>query len=83
MTPWLMDRLRCPRDRQHLTLLGGSLICSQGHNYPVVNGIPVMLLEEVEQTQWNGRKTLEQAADPGFASVGRNLESMQSLPGVE
>lgn len=43
---WLSDHLVCPRDHQSLNLAGTSLTCPAGHRYPVVDGLPVMLIEE-------------------------------------
>jgi SAM-dependent methyltransferase/uncharacterized protein YbaR (Trm112 family) len=38
--------LACPRDAGALAAGDGALECAAGHRYPVVNGIPVFLLEE-------------------------------------
>jgi SAM-dependent methyltransferase/uncharacterized protein YbaR (Trm112 family) len=40
----------CPRDRMPLTAQSGSLECEGGHSYPCVDGIPVLLVEEVDPT---------------------------------
>lgn len=48
--PWLADRLVCPRDRQPLASTGAMLHCANGHRYPVVDGIPVMLVAEAPET---------------------------------
>lgn len=50
LDPSLLGLLACPRDRTLLENRGQTLRCHQGHEYPVVNGIPVMLVEEAEQT---------------------------------
>lgn len=42
--PWLLERLACPRDGGRLHDAGGSLRCGNGHAYPVVDGVPVMLM---------------------------------------
>ena len=52
MTDRLMERLACPRDRSRLTLISDILNCEHGHEYPVICGIPVLLIEEAEQTLW-------------------------------
>lgn len=44
--PALVSRLACPRDHQALEQRGDGLRCTRGHVYPVVDGVPVMLLEE-------------------------------------
>jgi SAM-dependent methyltransferase/uncharacterized protein YbaR (Trm112 family) len=47
---WLLENLVCPRDRFQLIFSGGQLLCRDGHAYPVIQGIPVMLLEGVPDT---------------------------------
>jgi SAM-dependent methyltransferase/uncharacterized protein YbaR (Trm112 family) len=47
---WILDLLTCPRDRAPLRTDNGALCCVNGHRYPVVDGVPVFLLEEKEQT---------------------------------
>ena len=42
--------LACPRDRGALEPDGDRLGCAEGHRYPVVDGIPVLLLEEERPT---------------------------------
>lgn len=48
--PRLLDILACPRDRTPLHVEAGALCCGEGHRYPVVDGVPVFLLGEQEQT---------------------------------
>ena len=43
-------RLACPRDRAELVREGDELVCPHGHRYPLVDGIPVLLLEDEEPT---------------------------------
>src|SRR2546428_1318420 len=50
MDPWYLSHLVCPRDHQDLQEAGGRLVCASGHEYPVVDGVPVMLLDDVAQT---------------------------------
>ena len=42
--------LACPRDRAPLTREGDRLGCAEGHSYGLVDGIPVLLLEEEAPT---------------------------------
>jgi 2-polyprenyl-3-methyl-5-hydroxy-6-metoxy-1,4-benzoquinol methylase/uncharacterized protein YbaR (Trm112 family) len=37
----------CPRDRTELRQDNDSLVCLQGHRFPIIDGIPVLLLEEL------------------------------------
>src|SRR2546422_4913223 len=50
MDSWYLSHLVCPRDHQDLQEAGGRLVCASGHEYPVVDGVPVMLLDDVAQT---------------------------------
>jgi SAM-dependent methyltransferase/uncharacterized protein YbaR (Trm112 family) len=52
MDQWLMERLVCPRDHGKLTLEENVLSCTEGHRYPVIDGVPVMLLDDVDETLW-------------------------------
>jgi SAM-dependent methyltransferase/uncharacterized protein YbaR (Trm112 family) len=40
--------LVCPRDREPLAVADDRLSCAQGHSYPVVDGIPVLLDPDVD-----------------------------------
>lgn len=46
----LLNLLVCPRDHTELGVENDHLCCSRGHKYPIVNGVPVFLLAEEEQT---------------------------------
>ena len=59
VSTWLKDRLVCPRDHSSLSFEGGKILCEQGHLYPTVAGIPVLLLKEVPQTHGEAIKALE------------------------
>lgn len=48
---WLEEHLVCPRDHNRLSHLENKLVCPLGHTYPIVDGIPVMLLEDETSTQ--------------------------------
>lgn len=50
MNPWLADHLVCPRDKLSLCLTASRLTCPNDHEYRIVDGVPVMLLQEVQQT---------------------------------
>jgi uncharacterized protein YbaR (Trm112 family) len=42
-------KLICPRDKSALNeATSEKLICAQGHSYPVVAGIPVVLRDDIE-----------------------------------
>jgi SAM-dependent methyltransferase/uncharacterized protein YbaR (Trm112 family) len=46
---WLQQHLVCPRDQQSLRAGRDRLVCPQGHEYPMVNGVPVMLWDDASQ----------------------------------
>ena len=45
-----MNNLVCPREHLKLNQAGDALVCPRGHRYPVVDGVPVMLLDDARQT---------------------------------
>ena len=50
MDQWLAKNLVCPRDYSELEEGNQRLTCSSNHSYPIVEGIPVMLVEEATPT---------------------------------
>lgn len=64
LDPWFMDNLVCPRDQQPLRFVQNYLICPKGHRYPVVQGIPVMVLDDVPQTHHYAVQSLDFALNP-------------------
>jgi SAM-dependent methyltransferase/uncharacterized protein YbaR (Trm112 family) len=47
---WFLENLVCPRDHDELRSTNGILVCEAGHQYPIVDGVPVMLLDDIRQT---------------------------------
>ena len=41
--------------------VGSSLVCSSGHEHPVIDGVPVLLRDDIEQTIDLANKSLESA----------------------
>ena len=60
MNAWLREHLICPRDREQVDLSGHELVCPRGHRYPYVDGVPIMLLSELQPTHAAHSQTLEQ-----------------------
>jgi SAM-dependent methyltransferase len=58
-------KLACPRDREPLTRGDGLLVCPGGHEYPLVDEIPVLLVEEDEPTHGACWLSLEQREASG------------------
>lgn len=48
--PWLLERLVCPRDHGRLIVRDDALQCEQDHRYPIVDGVPVMLVDDAPPT---------------------------------
>lgn len=65
LDPWYLDNLVCPRDHLGLQYLEPELLCPFGHRYPVVDQVPVMLLEDVEQTIGIAQASLREAKSSG------------------
>jgi SAM-dependent methyltransferase/uncharacterized protein YbaR (Trm112 family) len=61
----LLSILECPRDHSELRVEDADLYCAQGHKYPILDGIPVFLLAEKEQTIGIASASL-QAAESGI-----------------
>lgn len=50
IAPDLLELLACPIDKSPVKLVGNRLVCDeQGHKYRIEDGIPIMLVDEVEQ----------------------------------
>jgi len=50
MDNWLKSNLICPRDHSSLDQSEDFLMCPNNHRYPIIEGIPVMLVKEAEPT---------------------------------
>ena len=61
LDPWYLSNLRCPLDHSTLSLDGTNLVSATGRRYPVVDGLPVMLIAEEEQTMGTARASIERA----------------------
>jgi SAM-dependent methyltransferase/uncharacterized protein YbaR (Trm112 family) len=55
----LLKLLVCPRDHQVLEEEDRHLLCPRGHRYPIVEGIPILLLSETPQTHVEGTRSLQ------------------------
>jgi len=54
----LVDMLVCPRDKESLHQDSSDLVCPSGHRYAVIEGIPILLISEAEQTHIEGTRAL-------------------------
>ena len=69
----LLRLLVCPRDKQDLACQGNHLVCTRGHQYVIVEGVPILLISEAEQTHIEGTRALA-VADSGDASSLAHFE---------
>jgi SAM-dependent methyltransferase/uncharacterized protein YbaR (Trm112 family) len=67
--PGLLEVLVCPRDKQDLWQEGSHLTCAQGHRYAVVEGVPILLVSDVEQTHIEGTRALAVAQSGDTSSL--------------
>lgn len=56
--PWLQENIACPHDGASLTLTGGRLVCPSGHDFRVVDGIPILLRDDVDSVHWVADRSL-------------------------
>ena len=61
LDPLCAELLVCPRDLKNLKATSGRLWCPDGHDYPVLSRIPVMLLRDQLQTQVEGERSISAA----------------------
>ena len=72
----------CPRDFSPLAAGPEGLRCERGHEYPVVDGIPILLIPDVEQTHTFAQRSLEVAANDSLSWVRSNRWELPSSKGV-
>jgi len=60
MDPWLLTHLVCPSDHTALETQDTILRCTHGHTYPLLDGIPILLLPEATPTNRRMAVTLDQ-----------------------
>lgn len=51
----------CPRDKTPLRAGTIELVCEHGHSYPIIEGVPILLVSEMEQTHIEGARSLQVA----------------------
>lgn len=75
---WYLDNLACPIDHSVLTGAADALCCVQGHRYPVVEGVPVMLRTDVAPTISLAAASLRRAVgeEVDVRSPALHLESL-------
>ena len=64
MNDWLIENLVCPRHQEDLSFVGqNTFACPKGCRFPIVNDVPVMLLDNVRQTMELATTSLRQARE--------------------
>ena len=63
MDPWYEENLVCPVDHFPLRHSNSALTCSEGHDFLVVDGVPVMLLNDVDPTLRVATASLRRATE--------------------
>lgn len=72
LDPWYLHNLVDPVDQSSLSLQSGRLRSAGGRTYPVVDGIPIMLVPSERQTIGVARATLDRATRASEAVDNRN-----------
>jgi len=54
----LIQDLVCPRDHCEFRSTTDELVCSQGHRYHVLNGVPMLLIEGIRHTMEVARNSI-------------------------
>ncbi len=58
ISPDLLSILVCPADKKKVDLQGNYLVCQEcGRRYPIVDGIPIMLIEEGDKGKADAAKS--------------------------
>lgn len=78
LNPALLSLLACPRDGGALGDDDGGLRCQSGHRYAIVEGVPILLVDDVPQTHWVIDLALGVArsgrADPPPEAAGHQID---------
>jgi len=72
MQPFDEELLRlvvCPRDKQDLRQELDWLCCPSGHRYRIIEGVPILLVSEAEQTHIEGTRALAVAEEGDAAKL--------------
>ena len=75
MNEWLAENLMCPRHGIHLRFDGDNWNCAKRCSFPSVDGVPVLLLDEVRHTMDLAKTSLQQCRSPN-TDGGLYVESL-------
>ena len=79
VTEHLINLLACPVDLSPLLLSKGTLVCQKGHEYPIVDDIPVLLIREDPPNHGAFKATWERLSSPQRA----NTDPIKTAGGAE
>jgi ubiquinone/menaquinone biosynthesis C-methylase UbiE/uncharacterized protein YbaR (Trm112 family) len=79
MHSFLKSVLGCPRDKSALEFDSSRCSCEFGHSYPVVAGIPVLLVEDVPQTIEIAQASVRAARSPEETSEEETRYYLETL----
>ena len=65
---WYLENLVCPLDKTKLNLVGNNLVSKSGNTYPIIDGIPIMLLNNVQQTIEIAKNSLAVSNFPNYTN---------------
>jgi uncharacterized protein YbaR (Trm112 family) len=75
---WLFEKLIYSKDQCPLSVRSRELVCANGHAYPVVDGVPVLLCDDIAETHWTIGASIHQA---GSYCEGDSLYFVETLAG--
>ena len=58
----VLPLLACPRDGRPLVRAGHTVTCADGHAYPVIDDVPILLRDDVAHTHWEADLSLDMGA---------------------
>ena len=67
LSTWVKERLVCPRDQTAFVFASDKLVCANGHIYPCVEGVPILLLDDIAQTHGQALEALKYKAEDNAA----------------
>ena len=93
VVPDKVELLACPRDRSPLELRNDTLVCRDGHEFPTVDGAPVLVHPDLAPMQlgyWATPEEVERArdhrpapAEPPFVTLGGAVADGQPIGMIE
>ena len=81
MNEWVRSRLVCPRDKEKLEDAKNALICPKKHVYPIIEDIPVMLIEEVEENHHHTSNTFREVSE--YRNGAYKIRQTEIVNGVD